>query len=62
MPAQLSYRHVLLVVAATACWGGGTILSKQVLDRGVAPLTLLVLELAASCILPSGLTLVTVTG
>ncbi len=31
----------LLLVAATACWGCGTILSKQVLDRGGAPLTLL---------------------
>ncbi len=45
------YRHVLLLVAATACWGVGTVLSKQVLDRGVAPLTLLAVELAASCLL-----------
>jgi len=51
MPAHPSYRHVLLLVAATACWGCGTVLSKQVLDRGVAPLTLLVLELAASSLL-----------
>lgn len=51
MPTRTSPRHVLLVVAATACWGGGTVLSKQVLDRGVAPLTLLVLELAASSLL-----------
>ena len=43
-----STRHVLLLVAAMACWGCGTVLSKQVLDRGVAPLTLLALELAAS--------------
>ncbi len=43
-------RHVLLVVAATACWGCGTVLSKQVLDRGVPPLTLLAIELAASCL------------
>ena len=48
MPVLPSYRHVLLLVAATACWGCGTVLSKQVLDRGVAPLTLLALELAAS--------------
>jgi probable blue pigment (indigoidine) exporter len=48
MPVSSSYRHVLLLVAATACWGCGTVLSKQVLDRGVAPLTLLVVELAAS--------------
>lgn len=57
MPSRLSYRHVLLVVAATACWGGGTVLSKQVLDRGVAPLTLLVIELATSCLLLAGLML-----
>ena len=48
MPVLPSYRHVLLLVAATACWGCGTVLSKQVLDRGVAPLTLLALELTAS--------------
>lgn len=48
MPATTSYRHALFVVAATACWGVGTVLSKQVLDRGVAPLTLLAVELAAS--------------
>ena len=51
MPRTTSYRHVLLVVAATACWGCGTVLSKQVLDRGVAPLTLLAVELAASSLL-----------
>jgi len=51
MPVLPSYRHVLLLVAATACWGCGTVLSKQVLDRGVAPLTLLVVELAASGLL-----------
>ncbi len=51
MPAAPSYRHVLLLVAATACWGCGTVLSKQVLDRGVAPLTLLALELTASVLL-----------
>lgn len=48
MPQSTSYRHALLIVSATACWGGGTVLSKQVLDRGVAPLTLLAIELAAS--------------
>ncbi len=48
MSGNISYRHALLLVAATACWGTGTVLSKQVLNRGVAPLTLLVLELAAS--------------
>lgn len=52
MPATTtSYRHALLLVAATACWGCGTVLSKQVLDRGVAPLTLLVIELMASALL-----------
>jgi len=51
MPESTSYRHALLIVLATACWGGGTVLSKQVLDRGVAPLTLLAIELAASSLL-----------
>lgn len=48
MPGSTSYRHAALLVAATACWGGGTVLSKQALDRGVAPLTLLAIELASS--------------
>jgi drug/metabolite transporter (DMT)-like permease len=51
MSVSSSYRHVLLLVAATACWGCGTVLSKQVLDRGVAPLTLLAVELTASALL-----------
>lgn len=51
MSESTSYRHALLIVTATACWGGGTVLSKQVLDRGVAPLTLLAIELAASSLL-----------
>jgi probable blue pigment (indigoidine) exporter len=51
VPRTTSYRHALLLVAATACWGCGTVLSKQVLDRGVAPLTLLAIELAASSLL-----------
>lgn len=51
MPPSTSSRHVLLVISATACWGIGTVLSKEVLDRGVAPLTLLVIELAASTLL-----------
>lgn len=42
------YRHALFLVAATGCWGSGTVLSKQVLDRHVAPLTLLAIELVAS--------------
>ena len=48
MSGNISYRHASLVVAATACWGTGTVLSKQVLNRGVAPLTLLIIELAVS--------------
>jgi drug/metabolite transporter (DMT)-like permease len=51
MLASPPYRHVLLLVAATACWGCGTVMSKQVLDRGVAPLTLLAVELTASAFL-----------
>jgi probable blue pigment (indigoidine) exporter len=51
VPRATSYRHALLLVAATACWGCGTVLSKQVLDRGIAPLTLLAIELAASSLL-----------
>lgn len=51
MPTHPPYRHVLLLVAATACWGVGTVLSKQVLDRSVAPLTLLVIELSASSLI-----------
>jgi probable blue pigment (indigoidine) exporter len=48
VPTEASYRHVLLLIAATACWGCGTVLSKQAVDRGTAPLSLLVIELAAS--------------
>lgn len=59
MPAPSSYRHVLLLVAATACWGLGTVLSKHVLDRGVAPLTLLAIELTASSLLLLLVTLLT---
>ncbi len=51
MPHRTSHRHALQIVLATACWGGGTVLSKHVLDRGVAPLTLLAIELAASSLL-----------
>ena len=59
MPVSSSSRHVLLLVAATACWGCGTVLSKQVLDRGVGPVTLLVVELIASCFLLALATLLT---
>ncbi len=51
MPRSTSRRHALLIVSATACWGSGTVLSKQVLDRGVAPLTLLAIELTSSTLL-----------
>ncbi len=51
MPRTTSYRHVLLLVAATACWVCRTVLSKQVLNRGVAPLMLLAIGLAASSVL-----------
>ncbi len=57
MPGRTSYRHALLIVCATACWGCGTVLSKQVLDRGVAPLTLLAIELCASTLLLALVTL-----
>jgi len=53
MPGTTSYRHAQLIVAATACWGLGTVLSKRVLDQGVAPLTLLAIELLSSSLLLS---------
>ena len=39
---------VAALVAAAACWGTGTVVSKQVVDD-VAPLTLLPVQLVASC-------------
>lgn len=53
MPNTPMYRRapaVLPLVAATACWGSGTVLTKQVLDN-VAPLALLPMQLSASCVL-----------
>jgi probable blue pigment (indigoidine) exporter len=41
---------VVPLVAATACWGVGTVVTKQVLDD-IAPLTLLPLQLTASSVL-----------
>ncbi|HEX6151201.1 DMT family transporter [Nocardioides sp.] len=41
---------VAALVAAAACWGLGTVVSKQVVDD-VPPLTLLPVQLAASCLL-----------
>ncbi len=49
MPARPTVRPFVMLVAATACWGTGTVLSKLALDRGLAPVVLLALELAASC-------------
>jgi drug/metabolite transporter (DMT)-like permease len=48
---------VAALIAAAACWGTGTVASKQVVDD-VAPLTLLPMQLAASCVLLIVLTLV----
>src|SRR3954449_13281265 len=41
--------RVAMLVAATACWGTGTVVTKQVLGS-VPPLTLLPLQLASSCV------------
>ena len=40
---------VAALVAAAACWGTGTVVSKQVVDD-VVPLTLLPVQLVASCV------------
>ena len=48
MSARLPTRPFLLLVAASACWGVGTVLSKLALDRGIRPVPLLAVELAAS--------------
>ena len=53
--APASRTAVAALVAASACWGLGTVVSKQVVDE-VAPLTLLPIQLAAS-----GALLLTVT-
>ena len=50
MPNHPAYSRVPMLVAATACWGVGTVVTKQVLDD-VAALTLLPIQLAASCLL-----------
>ncbi|MDQ3104691.1 MAG: DMT family transporter [Actinomycetota bacterium] len=47
MPNHPAYPRVLMLVAAPACWGGGTVVSKQALDD-IAPLTLLPMQLSAS--------------
>lgn len=43
------YPTAIPLIAATACWGVGTVLTKHVLDD-VEPLTLLPMQLAASCL------------
>jgi probable blue pigment (indigoidine) exporter len=48
---------VSALVAAAACWGLGTVVSKQIVDD-VAPLTLLPVQLAASCAVLLAVTLV----
>lgn len=48
MPTRMHVRPALVLGAAAACWGVGTVISKQVLDD-VAPLTLLPVQLLASC-------------
>lgn len=53
-PARVA---VPALVAASACWGLGTVASKEVVDD-VAPLTLLPIQLAASCLLLITLVLV----
>jgi drug/metabolite transporter (DMT)-like permease len=45
-----AHSAVAALVAAAACWGTGTVASKQVVGD-VAPLTLLPLQLTASCVL-----------
>ena len=47
--ASTSRTAVAALVAAAACWGTGTVVSKQVVDD-VAPLTLLPVQLLASCV------------
>jgi probable blue pigment (indigoidine) exporter len=46
---HVSHRYVLFLIGAAACWGGGTVVTKQVLDTGVSALALLPVQLAASC-------------
>ena len=46
--ARTARTAVAALIAAAACWGIGTVVSKQVVDD-VAPLTLLPVQLAVSC-------------
>ena len=47
--APMTRSAVAALVAAAACWGTGTVASKQVVDD-VSPLTLLPMQLVASCV------------
>lgn len=49
MRTRTSLHRVPMLVAAAACWGVGTVITKQVL-ADVAPLTLLPIQLLASCV------------
>jgi drug/metabolite transporter (DMT)-like permease len=46
-PDLRAHRHALSLVAAAACWGIATVVSKRAVDE-IAPLTLLPIELAVS--------------
>ena len=48
MSSRLPTNPFLLLVAASAFWGVGTVLSKLALDRGIAPITLLAVEMGVS--------------
>ena len=48
MPSRLPTNPLLLLVAASAFWGIGTVLSKLALDRGIPPVTLLAVEMGVS--------------
>ena len=48
MSSRLPTHPFLLLVAASAFWGVGTVLSKLALDRGIPPVPLLAVEMGAS--------------
>ena len=48
LPTRRGFHRVPLLIGAAACWGVGTVVTKQVLAE-VAPLTLLTIQLSASC-------------
>jgi probable blue pigment (indigoidine) exporter len=48
MSSRLPQHPFLLLVAASAFWGVGTVLSKLALDRGIPPVTLLAVEMGVS--------------